>query len=108
MPSNSSDALVLLDLNNPVFQENLLGLQNLERHAALDTLKKVRQLTWGQLYRDIGLKWEKISSLKPPAGVDAIFSLRITQGRLCTAYREGDFIRLLTVAPDHDSTHGRK
>jgi hypothetical protein len=51
MPSNSSDALVLLDLNNRVSQENLLGMQKVERHAALDMLKKVRQLTCGQLYQ---------------------------------------------------------
>jgi hypothetical protein len=108
MASNSPDALVRLDLNNPIFQENLLGLQKVERHAALDTLKKLRQLTWGQLYRDSGLKWEKISSVKPPTGVDAVYSLRITQARRCTAYREGDFIRLLTIAADHDSTYGRK
>lgn len=108
MVSNALDALVRLDLNNPVFQVNLLGLQKVERHAAMDTLKKLRQLTWGQLYRDSGLKWEKISSVKPPAGIDAIYSLRITQARRCTAYRDGDFIRLLTIAADHDSTYGRK
>jgi hypothetical protein len=50
----------------------------------------------------------KISSVKPPDGVDAIHSLSITQVRRCTACREGDFIRLLTFAPDHDSTYGRK
>lgn len=44
----------------------------------------------------------------PPAGVDVIYSLRITQARRCTAYREGDFIRFLTIAADHDSTYGRK
>ena len=108
MASSLPDASVRLDLNNPVFQDNLLGLQKAERHAALDTLKKIRQLTWGQLYRDSGLKWEKISSVKPPAGIDAIYSLRITQARRCTAYREGDFIRFLTIAADHDSTYGRK
>jgi len=54
------------------------------------------------------LKWEKIVSVKPQQGVDAIYSLRITQSRRCTAYREGDFMRFLTVAPDHDSTYGRK
>ena len=97
-----------LDLNNPVFQQHLLGLQKPERHAALDTLQKIRQLNWDQLYRDKGLKWEKIVSVKPPQGVDAIYSLRITQARRCTAYRDGDFIRFLTVAPDHDSTYGRK
>ena len=108
MASRNADALVRLDLNNPVFQASLLGLQKPERHAALDTLNKIRQLTWNQFYRDSGLKWEKISSIKPPPDIDAIYSLRITQSRRATAYRDGDFIRLLTVAPDHDSTYGRK
>ena len=104
----SNDALVRLDLNNPVFQETLFNLQKPERLAAIDTLKKIRQLTWAQVYRDNGLKWEKIVSIQPPTGVDAVYSLRITQSRRATAWREGDFMRLLTVAPDHDSTYGRK
>lgn len=62
----NGEAKVRLDLNNPVFQDNLLMLQKLERHAALDTLHKIRQLTWDQLYRDQGLKWEKITSVRPP------------------------------------------
>ncbi len=104
----NSDAKVRLDLNNPVFQDNLLTLQKTERHAALDTLHKIRQLTWNQLYRDQGLKWEKITSIRPLQGIYAIYSLRITQARRATAYRDGDFIRLLTIAPDHDATYGRK
>jgi hypothetical protein len=52
----ANDALVRLDLNNPVFQETLFNLQKAERHAAIDTLRKVRQLTWAQVYRDNGLK----------------------------------------------------
>ena len=104
----ANDALVRLDLNNPVFQEHLFQLQKPDRHAALDTLKKIRQLTWAQLYRDNGLKWEKIVSVRPPLGIDAIYSLRITQSRRCTAFRDGDYMRFLTIAPDHDSTYGRK
>lgn len=104
----SNDSPVQLDLNNPVFQAHLFGLQKPERIAAIDTLRKIRQLSWGQLYRDTGLKWEKIVSVKPPPGVDAIYSLRITQARRCTAYRDGDYMRCLTIAPDHDSTYGRK
>jgi hypothetical protein len=104
----SSDTPIRLDLNNPVFQESLFGLQKPERNAAIDTLRKIRLLSWAQLYLDNGLKWEKIVSVKPPQGIDAIYSLRITQSRRCTAYRDGDFMRLLTVAPDHDSTYGRK
>jgi hypothetical protein len=99
---------IRLDLNNPVFQEQLLTLQKLERHAALDTLNKIRQLTWNQLYRDQGIKWEKITSIKPPVGIDAVYSLRISQSRRATAHRDGDFMRLLTIAPDNDATFGRK
>jgi len=51
MASSNADALVRLDLNNPTFQANLLGLQKPERNAAIDTLNKIRQLTWSQLYR---------------------------------------------------------
>ena len=108
MTQSEETVLVRLDLNNPVFQANLLVLQKPERHAALDTLNKLRQMTWSQVYRDSGLKWEKIGSVKPPPGIDAIYSLRITQARRATAYRDGAFIRLLTVAPDYDSTYGKK
>jgi hypothetical protein len=102
------DALIRLDLDNLVFQENLLSLQKPERHAVLDTLNKICQLTGSQLYRDNGLKWEKVVGVKPPAGVTPIYSLRVTQSRRVTAFRDGDFIRLLTIAPDHDSTYGKK
>jgi len=101
-------AKIRLDLNNPVFQENLLTLQKPERLAAFDTLNKIRQLTWNQLYRDSGLKWEKIISIKPPQGITAIYSLRITRARRATAYRDGEFMRFLTIAPDHDKTYGKK
>lgn len=108
MANTDPNAKVLLDLNNPTFQNNLFGLQKPERLAALDTLKKIRQLTWAQVYRDNGLKWEKIVSVRPPAGIDAIYSLRITQGRRATALRDGLYMRMLSVAPDHDSTYGKK
>lgn len=108
MASSNASACVRLDLNNPVFQDNLLSLQKPERLAALDTLAKIRQLTWTQLYKDKGLRWEKINSVKPHVGIDAIYSLRITQARRATAYREGDFVRFLTIASDYDSTYGHK
>lgn len=104
MAKIDQDTLLRLDLNNPVFQGHLLTLQKPERHAALDTLNKLRQMTWSQAYRDAGLKWEKIISVKPPKDIDAIYSLRITNSRRATAYRDGEFIRLLTIAPDHDGT----
>lgn len=45
---------VQLDLNNEVFQENWLGLDKWEqeRERVTDTLRKLRQLSWNQVYRD--------------------------------------------------------
>ncbi len=85
-----------------------MSLEKSERERVTNTLSKIRQLTWEQLYKDSGLKWEKISSVKPALGIDAIYSLRITQARRATAYREGSFIRFLTIASDHDATYGKK
>jgi hypothetical protein len=102
------DALVLLDLNNPTFQETLFALPKPERHSAVDTLKKIRRLSWPQLYADRGLKWEKITSVTPPAGIDAVYYLRLSQSRRATAHRDGEYLRFLTVTPDHDATYGKK
>lgn len=99
---------VCLDLNNPVFQDALFALQRSDRLAVLDTLKKLRRLTWPQVYADKGLRWEKIASIKPLQGISAIYSLRITQCCRATAFREGDFMRFLTISPDHDATYGKK
>ena len=102
------DTTARLDLNNPVFQRDLFSLQKAERHAALDTLAKLRQLTWQQIFRDKGLRWEKIVSVRPPPGIAALYSLRITKARRAVAYRDGEFIRLLSIPPDHDATYGKK
>ena len=99
---------VLLDLNNAVFQENWLGLDKVERNRVTDTLRKLNQQTWEQVYRDAGLKWENIVSVKPPHGIDALYSLRITQSRRAIAYRQGDFMRFLSIASDHDAAYGEK
>lgn len=99
---------VQLDLNNEVFLEGWLGLDKDERDRVSATLRKIRQLTWDQVYRDQGLKWEKIISVALPPGIEAIYSFRISISRRGTAYRDGNFMRLLTVEPDHDSTYGKK
>jgi len=108
MAGAQREGSVQLDLNNEVFQENWLGLDKQERNRVTDTLRKLRQLSWDQVYRDQGLKWEKITSIHPPKGIDAIYTLRITQSRRATAYRDGNFMRLLSIAPDHDAAYGKK
>ena len=108
MADTEQEKRLQLDLNNETFQENWLSLDKSERSRVTDSLKKLRQLTWNQLYRDQGLKWEKVASVKPPAGIDAIYTLRITQSRRATAYRHGNYLRFLTIAPDHDAAYGKK
>ena len=98
---------VQLDLNNETFQDTWFRLEKSERERVTDTFRKIRQLTWDQVYRDPGLKWEKVTSVKPQ-GVDAIYTLRITKSRRATAYRQGNFMRFLTIAPDHDAAYGKK
>lgn len=99
---------VQLDLNSEVFQENWLALDKAESSRVINTLRKLRQLTWDQLYRDQGLKWEKVVSVKPPQGIDVLYTLRITQSRRATAYRDGNLLRFLSIAPDHDAAYGKK
>lgn len=99
---------VELDLNNAIFQENLFGLEKDARHQAVDTLRKIRAMRWEQVYSDKGLHWEKITSVTPPKGMSAIYSLRINRSRRATLYRDGNFMRFLTIASDHDATYGKK
>ena len=104
----TNDTAVKVDLNNPVFQRQLVALDKTEASRVLSTLRKLLQLTWNQVYQDPGLRWEKITSVPPPSGVEAVYSLRITQARRATAYRDGEHLRFLTIEPDHDATYGKK
>lgn len=108
MVGKEKERKVELDLSNEVFLKNWRDLDNPERERVADTLKKIRQLTWEQVYRDAGLKWEKVRSVRPPPGIDAIYTLRITRSRRASAYRQGNFMRFLTIAADHDAAYGKK
>jgi hypothetical protein len=53
------------------------------------------QLTWGQVYRDPGLKWERITHppVPLPPGIDSLYSIRVTQARRAVVYRYKEFLR---------------
>jgi hypothetical protein len=99
---------VRVDLNNPTFQDNLVSVGKAEILRVQATIKKLLSLTWHQVYTDQGLKWEKITSVPAPSGIDAFYSIRLSQSLRATAYREGDWLRLLSIAADHDATYGKK
>lgn len=97
-------ARVLLDLNNPVFQETWFNLDRQEALAVLATLREIQQMEWQQIHQDRGLRWEAILSRTAP-GNQRIYSLRVTKRIRGIAFRQGDFLRFLSLHPDHDSAY---
>jgi DNA-binding MarR family transcriptional regulator len=95
---------VLLDLNNPVFQEDLLSLDKDNATRILATLRKLRRLQWTEVYRDKGLRWELVQSRTGP-GDQRLYTIRVTQESRALVYREGQYMRFLSLHPDHDSAY---
>lgn len=95
---------ILLDMNYPAFQEQLFSLEKIEQQALLSTLKKIKQLSWDQLYKDKGIKWELITS-KITSKDNNIYSFRFSQKYRGTAYRDGNYLVLLAIFTDHDSAY---
>lgn len=102
--NNPSDSLIRLDLNNPIFQRILFDLSKNDQRKVLNTLKKLAKMTWHQLYSDRGLNWEAILSQSGPKG-SRLYSFRISKGFRGIAYREGNWLRALSLHPDHDSAY---
>ena len=103
------ESLVQLDLNNIDFQESWFELEAVEAERVRATLKKLKQMTWDQVYRDSGLKWEKIIHLdRNYLGLDAVYSFRLSRASRGLGFRDGRFLRVLLVSPDHDKTYGKK
>lgn len=93
-----------LDINDPDLKAALSSLSERELKEAMGTFRKIIQMTWQQIYRDKGLNWEKIKSRPGPAG-QSLYSFRISRRIRGVAYRDGDFMRVLTVHEDHDSAY---
>jgi hypothetical protein len=95
---------ISLDLNSPVFQRELFNLTKNDQRRILNTLRKLVAMTWQQVYSDNGLKWELILSQRGP-GDNKLYSFRISKGFRGVAYRDGSWLRLLSLHPDHDSAY---
>ncbi|QWD64688.1 hypothetical protein [Polynucleobacter sp. MWH-UH2A] len=102
------ELLVELDLNSPVFLSNWETLELDEQQKVYATFQKITQLTWNQIYRDKGLKWEKIHSIPAPKGIDALYSFRVSKSIRGIGFREDHFLRVLLIEPDHDAAYGKK
>jgi hypothetical protein len=110
--ASEAEAPVRLDLNDPDFLADLFALDKNEKVQFIKQLEKISKLTWSQVYRDPGLKWEKIDPV-PQALVRhlsknkqlSLYSIRLTQAKRAVVTRDGDFMRFLALPPDHDATY---
>jgi hypothetical protein len=97
---------VRLDLNCPEFQDVFFRLELAELKQVVASLRRLRELEWTALYRHAGFQWEAIEHLKAPNGAK-VHSLRLSQRIRAVAYRDGDFLRVVSLHPDHDSAYAR-
>lgn len=95
---------VKIDLNNPEFQKGLFSLEKKDQLSLIKTLNKISNLTWDELYRDQGLKWEIITS-RTTKNKERLYSFRFSQKYRALALREESYLRLLTLHTDHDSAY---
>lgn len=97
---------IRLDLNSPEFQDVFFRLQTDELKQVVASLRRLRELDWNTLYRHPGFRWEALEHLKAPNGA-TVYSLRVSQRIRAVAFRDGDFLRLISLHPDHDSAYER-
>ena len=92
------------DLNNPEFQADLLGLEADQLVALFATFSKISNLSWEQVYRDKGLHWEAIHT-RTGKDKTRLYTLRVTRKFRAVAYRDSDWMRCVSLHPDHDSAY---
>ena len=98
----SNDDKVLLDLNVPSFQKKLFELDASEIKKVFKTLQKLQMLTWSEVFRDHGLKWEQIKN-EP-----GTFTIRLSKSYRAVVERESAYMLFQTLHLDHDGAYGKK
>jgi len=77
-----------------------------ELKQVVGALQRLRDLDWSTLYRHTGFQWEAIRHIRTPTGATA-YSLRLSERIRAIAYRDGAFLRIISLHPDHDSAYRR-
>ena len=104
MPGVPRSGAVRLDLNSPEFQDIFFRLEAADLKQVVQSLGRLRALDWNALYGHTGFQWEVVKHLKAPNGA-RVYSLRLSQRIRAIAFRDGEFLRLLSLHPDHDSAY---
>ena len=93
-----------IDLNFPSFQKDLFKLEKNEIYALIKTLRTLFKMDFEQLIRSPGLNLEKIRNIKTRNG-NPLYSIRITRSFRAVISIEGDYLRFISLHPDHDSAY---
>jgi len=102
--------LVECDLEFPRVQKELADLELDQLEQVENSVEKIQKMTWDQIYKTSsktqkrGLNWEPLDGQETATG-KKIASIRISgkfRARVC---RDGNFMRFISLHPDHDSAY---
>ena len=93
-----------IDLNFPPFQDELFSLNKSELAAFIRTAVKLVKMDLGQIQKSSGLNLEKIRVMKSPAG-KTLYSIRVTRSFRAVMVIESNYLRFVSLHPDHDSAY---
>ena len=82
-----------------------MKLESAELAQVAASLAQIQKLDWSNVYASKGLRWEAIDHLKAPDGKSTVYSVRLSQKIRGLAFREADFMRFISLHPDHDSAY---
>lgn len=97
------DDIIRLDLNSPEFQSVFFRLEADDLRQVVSALRRLQDLSWPALYIHTGFRWEAIER---PRGAK-FYSLRLSQRIRAVAIRDGNFLRFISLHPEHDTTYRR-
>lgn len=101
---SAAGSRIRLDLNSPAVQDVFFHFEASDVKQVVASLRRLRELNWTSLYRHTGFRWEAIEHLEALNGA-TVYSLRLSRRIRAVAFREGDFLRLISLHPDHDSAY---
>jgi len=93
-----------VDLNFPPFQKDLFSLNKNELASFFRTAKALVKMDLTLIHKSPGLNLEKIKVMKSPAG-KSLYSLRVSRSFRAVLTIENDYLRFVSLHPDHDSAY---
>ena len=93
-----------IDLNFPPFQQDLFSLDKTQLKAFVKSVKIINKMDLRQVRQSSGLNLEKIKNLKTSNG-KTLYSIRMSKSFRAVICIEDDFIRFISLHPDHDSAY---